>query len=68
MGVTRLLARLAVRSARVLVVEAPGQWLTRVELEQQMLRRGWGTAWTPADADVLAVCGAPGPELSLIHI
>ena len=64
MGVTRLLARLAVRSARVLVVEAPGQWLTRVELEQQMLRRGWGTAWTPADADVLAVCGAPGPELA----
>ncbi|MFI7585109.1 hypothetical protein ACH9DO_15140 [Kocuria sp. M1N1S27] len=61
---TEILARLAVRAARVLVVEVPGRWATRVELEQQMLRRGWRPAWTPADADVLAVCGAPGPELT----
>lgn len=64
MGLTRVFARLAVNSARVLIVEAPGRWLTRVELEQQMVLRGWRAAWTPADADVLAVCGAPGPELS----
>ncbi|WP_238148159.1 hypothetical protein [Janibacter hoylei] len=63
MGLTRILAHLAVNSARVLIVEAPGHWLTRVELEQQMLLRGWSAAWTPADADVLAVCGVPGPEL-----
>ena len=63
MGLTRILAHLAVNSARVLIVEAPGHWLTRVELEQQMLLRGWCAAWTPADADVLAVCGVPGPEL-----
>ncbi|WP_157235701.1 hypothetical protein [Brachybacterium sp. P6-10-X1] len=61
---TRIFARLAVRAARVLVVEVPGQWLARVELEQQILRRGWRQAWTPADADVLAVCGVPGPELA----
>ena len=64
MGLSDVLARLSVRATQVLVVEAPGQWLTRVELEQQMLRRGWRPAWTPADADVLAVCGVPGPELA----
>ena len=63
MGLTRMLAHLAIRTARVLIVEAPGQWLTRAELEQQMLRRGWRAARTPAEADVLVVCGVPGPEL-----
>ncbi|WP_277551904.1 hypothetical protein [Kocuria oceani] len=64
MGLSGALARLAVRAAQVLVVEVPGQWATRMELEHQLLRRGWRPAWTPADADVLAVCGVPGPELS----
>lgn len=64
MGLTDVLARLAVRATQVLIVESPGQWSTRVELEQQMRRRGWRPAWTPADADVLAVCGTPGPELA----
>ncbi|MEN3124068.1 hypothetical protein [Janibacter sp. LM] len=64
MGLIRVLAHLAVNSTRVLIVEAPGHWLTRVELEQQMALRGWRAAWTPANADVLAVCGVPGPELA----
>ncbi|MGQ1836835.1 hypothetical protein ACT4S2_00055 [Kocuria turfanensis] len=64
MGLNELLARFAVRAAQVLVVEVPGHWVTRMEVEQQLLRRGWRQAWTPAEADVLAVCGAPGPELS----
>ncbi|MEX5299942.1 hypothetical protein RCG67_14310 [Kocuria sp. CPCC 205292] len=64
MGLSDALARLAVRAARVLVVEVPGHWTTRMELEHQALRRGWRPAWAPADADVLAVCGTPGPELS----
>lgn len=64
MGLSDALARLAVRAAQVLVVEVPGHWATRMELEQQLRRRGWRPAWTPADADVLAVCGVPGPELS----
>lgn len=66
MGVSRLLARLATRATQVLVVEVPGQWITRVELERQMLRRGWRQAWAPADADVLAVCGVPGSELAQV--
>ncbi|WP_341855484.1 hypothetical protein [Brachybacterium sp. GPGPB12] len=64
MGLNELLAGLAVRAAHVLVIEPPGQWSTRVELDHQILRRGWRRAWTPADADVLAVCGVPGPELA----
>lgn len=64
MGLTDALARYALRATHVLVVEVPGEWRTRVGLEQQMLRRGWRPAWTPADADVLAVCGIPGPALA----
>ncbi|MGW4859557.1 hypothetical protein [Kocuria palustris] len=64
MGLNELLARFAIRAAQVLVVEVPGHWDARMELEQQLLRRGWRPASTPADADVLAVCGVPGPELS----
>ncbi|WP_232488761.1 hypothetical protein [Brevibacterium antiquum] len=64
MGVTEMISRLALRVVRVLIVEVPGQWLTRMELEHQMLRRGWRRALTAADADVLAVCGVSGPELT----
>lgn len=64
MGLSGVLARLAVRATQVLVVEVPGHGRTRMEVEHQLLRRGWRPAWTPADADVLAVCGAPGPDLS----
>src|SRR5690625_2499405 len=61
-----MLASLAVRATRVLIVEVPGHWLARVELEQQMSRRGWRRAWAAADADVLAVCGKAGPDLAKI--
>ena len=64
MGLNEVLARLAVRAAHVLVVEVPGHWRTRVEVEQQLRHRGWRAAWTPAGADVLVVCGPPGPELA----
>ena len=66
MGLTKMLASLAVRATRVLIVEVPGHWLARVELEQQMSRRGWRRAWAAADADVLAVCGKAGPDLAKI--
>jgi len=62
-GVSQLLARYAVRRAHVLVVEVPGRWSLRVALERQVIARGWLLAESPADADVLVVCGEPGPEL-----
>ena len=63
MGVSQLLARYAVRRAHVLVVDVSGRWSWRVALERQVIARGWRLAESPADADVLVVCGEPGPEL-----
>ncbi|MGQ5261022.1 hypothetical protein ACTWLT_09730 [Micromonospora sp. ZYX-F-536] len=66
MGLSNALARYAVNHAHVLLVEAPGHWLTRAAAEQQLLARGWLFASSPADADVLALCGTPGPEIAAI--
>ena len=66
MGLTTFLARHAVRHAHVLVVEVPGHWLIRAAVERHILGRGWRLASSPADADVLAVCGTPGPELAAL--
>lgn len=63
MGVTQLLARHAARRAHVLTVETPGYWVVRAAAERRFRARGWSAATSPADADVLAVCGMPGPEL-----
>jgi hypothetical protein len=63
-GVTDLLATYAVRGAHVLVVEVPGSWLLRAAMERAVLERGWLLASAPAGADVLAVCGRPGPHLA----
>lgn len=57
MGLTSIVGRSALRATRVLWVEIPGQWLTRVAVEREVERRGWRSALTPADADVLVVCG-----------
>ncbi|KPN49457.1 hypothetical protein AN933_21880 [Mycobacterium intracellulare subsp. chimaera] len=64
MGMTDLLARLAARRVHVLTVEVPGDWVVRAEVERSLAARGWCAAVSPADADVLAVCGDPGPQLT----
>lgn len=63
MGLTTRIARLAVRNAHVLVVEVPGWAGTRMAVECEIARRGWTLATSPADSDVLLVCGRPGDEL-----
>ena len=63
MGVTDALARSAARHAHVLLVEVPGHWRTRATVERTVLTRGWILAMSPADADLLAVCGKPPPRL-----
>lgn len=63
MGVKSALARLAARSVHILVVEAPGGWRIRAAVERAALERGWSLALSPGEADVLAVCGALGPDL-----
>jgi hypothetical protein len=40
----------------------PGATAVRLAAEQQLRRRGWPAAMTPADADILLICGDPaGP-------
>ncbi len=53
-------ARTAVAGAHVLIVEVPGWALTRIAVERAVTSRGWRPALTPADADLLVVCGDPG--------
>ncbi|GAA1451091.1 hypothetical protein GCM10009641_84880 [Mycobacterium cookii] len=64
MGLSDVLARSASRHAHALVVEVPGSWRARMTAERNLFARGWRLADSPADADVLVVCGAPGPGLA----
>jgi hypothetical protein len=66
MGVTSQLARLAATAVHVLIVEVPGWGETRILLEAELNRRGWISALSPADADLLAICGTPGEELRAV--
>jgi len=61
--VTSSLARWASTSVHVLIVQVPGWDESRMLLEAELDRRGWSVALSPADADLLAVCGIPGDEL-----
>ncbi len=63
MGVRQRFTALPLRRLHVLVVEVPGWWSTRVATQQQLSARGWAEASSPADADVLLVCGCPGARL-----
>ena len=63
MGVTAVLARWASTRVHVLIVSVPGWDESRMLLEAELDRRGWKVALSPADADLLAVCGIPGEEL-----
>jgi hypothetical protein len=63
-GLNDVLARSAAGCAHVLVVEVPGLWRDRAAVEHAVLSRGWRLADSPADADVLVVCGQPGPRLA----
>lgn len=58
------LSRLAARRTAVLAVEVPGWSRTRCALEEHVRDRGWRLAGSPADADLLVVCGRPGARLT----
>lgn len=66
MGVGAMLASLGCRRAHVLLAEAPGHFELRASVERSLFGRGWCPALSPADADILAVCGVPGPEFAKI--
>ncbi|WP_146069285.1 hypothetical protein, partial [Cryobacterium sp. Y11] len=56
----------ATRRVHVLVLEVPGWGETRMRVEAELARRGWAPAISPADADVLLVCGEPGQQLESV--
>ncbi|MDY6812025.1 MAG: hypothetical protein SW127_23965, partial [Actinomycetota bacterium] len=64
MGLRTLVARVASRRVHVLVVGVPGRRSIETALDGIIRKRGWVVADAPADADVLAVCGSPGPQLA----
>ena len=68
MGVTAALARFATTRPHLLVVEAAGGAAARLRVERLARQGGWALVDTPADADVLIVCGPAGgsPSMSLM--
>ncbi|UVF76213.1 hypothetical protein [Gordonia mangrovi] len=64
MGLRTLVARVAARRVHVLVVGVPGRRSLETAVDRTIRERGWVVADAPADADVLAVCGSPGPQLA----
>jgi len=57
-GVTRALLWLSI--PRPFVVVVPGFTAVRLRVEHELRRRGWVEALTPANADLLVVCGEGG--------
>ena len=64
MDLTGLLVRAGAARPHVLVAAMPGRTAVRLAAEEQLRRRGWPAALTPANADVLLVAGAPAPDIA----
>ncbi len=62
MGLSAGLGRLAARRLHVLLTEPAGGFEVRARAERACVQRGWVIASSPADADVLLVCGDGGGE------
>jgi hypothetical protein len=63
-GLTGVLVRAGATRPHVLVAAMPGGTAVRLAAEEQLRRRGWPTALTPADADVLLVAGTPAADIA----
>ena len=59
MDLTGALLRAGATRPHVLAVTMPGATMVRLAVEEQLRRRGWPVAMTPADADILFVAGDP---------
>ncbi|MBE4718031.1 hypothetical protein [Pseudarthrobacter sp. AB1] len=68
MGLNGVLARAAVTRCHVFLAEALDGAAPRMAVERELARRGWVEALSPADADILCVCGeVPGGQADAIH-
>jgi hypothetical protein len=59
MDLTGVLLRAGAARPHVLAVTMPGATAVRLAAEEQLRHRGWPTAMTPADADILLIAGDP---------
>jgi len=57
MDLTGALLRAGAARPHVLIATMPGTTAVRLAAEEQLCRRGWPAAMTPADADILLVAG-----------
>ncbi|MDD1475427.1 hypothetical protein [Arthrobacter sp. H16F315] len=57
MGLSNVLARAAVSRCHVFLAEVVDGAGPRMAVEQELTRRGWVEALSPADADIFCVCG-----------
>lgn len=64
MGVSRRWVHLAYARPHVLLVPVPGHGDVRRAAERWLDDQRWPWATSPADADILLVCGPTGPELA----
>ena len=64
MDLTGLLLRAGAARPHVLIAAVPGGTRVRLAAEEQLRRRGWPAALTPADADVLLVAGPPARDIA----
>ena len=59
--------RVEARRVHAMVLEVPGWEDCRMRVEADSARRGWMPALSPADADLLVVCGVPSIELEAVR-
>jgi hypothetical protein len=61
---TGLLLRVGATRPHVLIAALPGGTQVRLAAEEHLRRRGWPSALTPANADVLLVAGTPARDIA----
>ena len=66
MDLTGVMLRAGAARPHVLIAAMPGGTAVRLAAEQELLRRGWPAAMTPADADVLLVAGDPAASFEAV--
>ena len=64
MDLTTAMLRAGAARPHVLTVAMPGGTAVRLAAEEELRRRGWPAALTPADADVLFLAGDPAPPFT----
>ena len=66
MDLTGVMLRAGAARPHVLIAAMPGGTAVRLAAEQELRRRGWPAAMTPADADVLLVAGDPAASFEAV--